>query len=128
MLFSFYTRLSNWLESILIEKLGSFSFSCSMLYNFIEKPFSLFAGTHVRTTTGGKIACYHFMVGKQSGIPPVAYHKICNCFPDFWLAVFSIAWDKQCYAKVLVTLQVSCHNSDIHFGLETFKLMFSQIN
>ena len=27
-----------------------------MLYNFIEKPFSLFAATYVRTTTGGKIA------------------------------------------------------------------------
>ena len=34
------------LKSISIEKLGSSSFFCSMLFNFIEKPFSLFGGTH----------------------------------------------------------------------------------
>ena len=33
------------LYAISKEKLGSSSFSCSMFYNFVEKPFSLFTGT-----------------------------------------------------------------------------------
>ena len=58
------------LKSISIEKLGTSSFSCSML--FIENTFSLFTGKHFRTTSGEKIARAHLVAGKQTEIVTIA--------------------------------------------------------
>ena len=63
------------------KKLGCFSFSCSMLHNFIEKRFSLFAGTHVRTKTGGKIA--------RAGM---SWRESRMEYNPLHIVVFSLAW------------------------------------
>ena len=135
--------LPRLLRSIFIEKLGSSSFSCSSPYNYIEKPFRLFARTHVRTTTGGKIARAHVMAGKQCGILTVAYyplHTATNMQRLSWLLigfiylVFFFAWDKCKYTSKLIIsipLKMLCFHNDLvkeHPGYLLIQKLSTQIN
>ena len=48
----------------------------------------------------GKICRPRERPGFFRGILPVAYRRICNGFLAFWLAAFSMAWDKYLYYVV----------------------------